>query len=209
MPVTDFEQTVDRHFASAKELQAKGRLAEAAQEWVAVLQIDPRSKSAYLSLADALLELKLFQPASIACRQALMVAPGDREISHKLAAALRALGQLEPARDVLQALCDANSRDWGSRFLLAGVLADMRLETDAAQHLRTAISQQPRFPEALNNLALLERADGETQSAEVHLREALAIRPDYAVAWNNSRQSMRRAVPHWGSRGLLLPGHFD
>jgi tetratricopeptide (TPR) repeat protein len=185
MPVTDFEQTVDRHFASAKELQAKGRLAEAAQEWIAVLQIDPRSKSAYLSLADALLELKLFQPASIACRQALMVAPGDREISHKLAAALRAERQLEPARDVLQALCDANSRDWGSRFLLAGVLADMRLETDAAQHLRKAISQQPRFPEALNNLALLERAAGETRPAEAHLREALAIRPDYAAAWNN------------------------
>lgn len=185
MPVTDFEQTVDRHFACAQELQAKGRLAEAAQEWIAVLQIDPRSKSAYLSLADALLDLKLFQPASIACRQALIMAPGDREINHKLAAALRAEGQLEPARDVLQVLCDANSRDWGSRFLLAGVLADMGLQPEAARHLRKAISQQPRFPEALNNLALLLRAAGETRQAEIHLREALAIRPDYAAAWNN------------------------
>jgi tetratricopeptide (TPR) repeat protein len=185
MPVTDFEQTIDRHFASAQDLQAKGRLAEAAREWVAVLQIDPRNKSASLSLADALLELKLFQPASIACRQALMVAPGDREISHKLAAALRAERQLEPARDVLQALCDANSRDWGSRFLLSGVLAEMGLEQDAAHHLRKAISQHHRFPEALNNLALLERAAGQTRPAEVHLRAALAIRPDYAAAWNN------------------------
>jgi tetratricopeptide (TPR) repeat protein/flagellar biosynthesis regulator FlaF len=185
MPVTDFEQSVDRHFASAQELKAKGRLAEAAQEWIAVLRIDPRSKSAHLALADALLELKLFQPASVACRQALVVAPGDREISHKLAAALRAEGQLEAAREVLQALCDVNSRDSGSRFLLAGVLSDMGLEQEAARNLRKAISQQPRFPEALNNLALLERAASETRLAEFHLGEALAIRPDYAVAWNN------------------------
>jgi tetratricopeptide (TPR) repeat protein len=81
VPVTDFDQGVGRHFASAKELQAAGRLAEAAQEWLAGLQIDPRNRSAYLSLVDALLQLKLFQPASIACRQALLVAPGDREIS--------------------------------------------------------------------------------------------------------------------------------
>jgi tetratricopeptide (TPR) repeat protein len=185
MPVTDFEPSVDRHFASAKALQAEGRLAEAAQEWVAGLKIDPRNQSAYLSLADALLELKLFQPASIVCRQALTVAPGDREISHKLAAALRAEGRLESVRDVLQSLCDGNSRDWGSRFLLAGVLADMGLEEDAIRHLRKAISHQPRFPEALNNLAVLLRAAGETREAEVTLRKALAMRPDYAAAWSN------------------------
>jgi len=185
VPVTDFDQRVGRHFASAKALQAEGRLAEAAQEWVAGLQIVPRSKSAYLSLADALLQLKLFQPASIACRQALLMAPGDREISQKLAAALRAEGQLESARNVLQSLCAANSRDWGSRFLLAGILADMGQEQQAIRHLQQAISLQPRFPEASNNLALLLRAAGETSGAEAQLRKALAIRPDYAAAWNN------------------------
>ncbi len=187
MPVIDSEQTVDRHFASAKELQAKGRLAEAAQEWIAVLQIDPHSKSAYLALADALLELKLFQPASIACRQGLMVACraiGRRSVKSWPPRCARR-DNWNPRRDVLQALCDANSRDWGSRFLLAGVVADMGEEQDAARHLRKAISQQPRFPEALNNLAVLERAAGEMRPAEVHLREALAIRPDYAAAWNN------------------------
>ena len=185
MPVTEFEQSVERHFASAKALQAEGRLAEAAQQWVAGLKIDPRNQPAYLSLADALLELKLFQPASIVCRQALTVAPGNQEISHRLAVALRAEGQLESARDVLQSLCDADSRDSGSRFLLAGVLADMGLAEDAIRHLRKAISHQPRFPEALSNLALLLRAGGELREAEVQLRKALAIRPDNAAAWNN------------------------
>jgi hypothetical protein len=107
------------------------------------------------------------------------------EISHNTGRRVRAAeGQLESARDVLQSLCDANSRDWGSRFLLAGVLADMGLEEEAIRHLRKAISQQPRFPEALNNLALL-RARRDRREAEVHLRKALAIRPDYAAAWNN------------------------
>jgi len=185
MPVTDFEQSLERHFTSAKALQAEGRLAEAAKEWVAGLRIDPRNKAAYLSLADTLLELKLFQPASVICRQALVVVPEDQEISHKLAAAFRAEGRLEAARDVLKSLCDANPRDSGSHFLLAGVLADMGLEAEAIGHLRQAISHQPRFPEALNNLALLLRTAGETQEAEVQLRKALAIRPDYAAAWNN------------------------
>jgi tetratricopeptide (TPR) repeat protein len=185
MPVTDSEQSVEGHFTAARALQAEGRLAEAAKEWVAGLQIDPRNRAAYLSLADALLELKLCQPASIICRQALMVVPEDREISQKLAAALRAEGQLESSREVLKSLCDANSRDSGSHFLLAGVQADMGLEEEAIRHLRQAISQQPRFPEALNNLALLLRTGGETREAEAQLRKALAIRPDYAAAWNN------------------------
>jgi len=219
MPVTEVEPSVDRHFATAKALQAKGRLAEAAQEWVEGLKIDPRNQSAYLSLADALLELKLFQPASIVCRQALMIAPqsaaaydrlgrameglgdrvqaishyteslkfspGNQAVSHRLAAAFRTEGRLGSARDVLQSVCDANFRDAGSRFLLAGVLADMGLEEDAIRHLRKAISHQPRFPEALNNLSLLLRASGQTRDAEVHLRKALALRPNYAAAWNN------------------------
>jgi tetratricopeptide (TPR) repeat protein len=218
MPVAGLESP-DRHFALARTLETQGRFAEAAQEWVAGLQIDPRSEVAYLSLADALLELKLFLPASIACRQALIVPPpsagaydrlgrameglGDRTqavahyseslklrpanqaVSHRLAAALRADGRFEAARDVLQSLVDGNGRDSGSRFLLAGVLSAMGLEADAIRHLRKAISHRPRFPEAMNNLALLLRSAGETREAEVLFRKALALRPAYAAAWNN------------------------
>jgi tetratricopeptide (TPR) repeat protein len=173
------------HFALAKDLQSQGRLAEAAQEWVAGLEIDPRNESAYLSLADALLELKLFQPASIACQQALVVAPRSTGASHRLATAFRAQGQLEDARAVLQSVCDANSRDYGSRFLLAGVLADLGRRQEAIALLREAIAIQPRFPEALNNLALLLRASGEAQAAETHLRKAVSLRPKYTAAWNN------------------------
>lgn len=226
MPVADLQRavekepgSVDRHFALARALQTEGRLAEAAQEWVAGLQIDPRSEAAYLSLADALLELKLFQPASIACQQALIVAPksagaydrfgraceglGDRAqaashyaeslklrprdqaVSHRLAAVLRAQGQLEAACAVLEPLCEGNSRDSGSRFLLAGILADQGSHVEAIIHLRKAIAHQPRFPEALNNLALLLRSAGQTQEAEIYLQKAIAIRPAYAAAWNN------------------------
>lgn len=176
---------VAEHFALARDLQSKGRLAEAAQQWVAGLEIDPRNESAYLSLADALLELKLFQPASIACRQALTIAPQSAGASHRLAAALRAQGDLESARVVLQSLCDASSRDYGSRFLLAGVLADMGRRQDAMGRLREAIALQPQFPEALNNLALLLRSGGEAVAAEVHLRKAVALQPRYQAAWNN------------------------
>jgi hypothetical protein len=56
---------------------------------------------------------------------------------------------------------------------------------EAVRRLRRAISHQPRFPEALNNLAILLRAAGQTQEAEVYLRKAVGIRPDYAAAWNN------------------------
>jgi tetratricopeptide (TPR) repeat protein/flagellar biosynthesis regulator FlaF len=219
MPVADFaEADAAQHFRLARRLEAEGRVADAAQEWVAGLQIDPRSESAHLSLADALLELKLYQPASIACRQALMVAPQsagaydrlgrameglgdragaieqywqsvslgrDRAVSHRLAAALRAHGELESARGVLRDLCDAEPRDAGSRFLLAGVLAELGFSEEAMRHLRKAIAHQPKFPEALNNLALLERAAGETQEAERHFRKAVAMRPEYAAAWNN------------------------
>src|SRR5580704_5535453 len=177
MPVADLQRAVEKdpgsvesHFALARALQMEGRLTEAAQEWVAGLQIDPRSETAYLSLADALLELKLFQPATIACQQALIAAPksagaydrfgraceglGDRAqavshyteslklrprdqaTSHRLSAVLRAQGQLDAARAVLEPLCEGNSRDSGSRFLLAGILADQGSHTEAISHLR-------------------------------------------------------------------------
>jgi len=224
MPVKDALQPADEsaaetHFKSAKALQAEGRVAEAASELVAGLQLDPRNESAHLSLAGMLLELRLFHPASIACRHALMVAPesaaaydqfgrameglgdrtqaiahytrsltlrpGNKATSHRLSAALRAEGRLEPARRVLQALCDRTPRDAESLFLLAGVLGEMGSSEEAIRRLRKAISHQPRFPEALNNLAILLRAAGQAQEAEVHLRKAVGIRPDYAAAWNN------------------------
>jgi ADP-heptose:LPS heptosyltransferase len=86
---------------------------------------------------------------------------------------------------ILQSLCDANAHDAGSRFLLAGVLADMGSAEEAIRQLRKAIAHQPRFPEALNNLAVLLRNAGQTQEAEVLFRKALSIRPEYAAAWNN------------------------
>jgi len=65
MPVKDALQPADEsaaetHFKSAKALQAEGRVAEAASELVAGLQLDPRNESAHLSLAGMLLELRLF-----------------------------------------------------------------------------------------------------------------------------------------------------
>ena len=184
-----------------------------------VLQIDPRSEAAYLSLADALLELKLFQPASIACQQALIVAPksagaydrfgraceglGDRAqaashyaeslklrprdqaISHRLAAVLRAQGQLEAAWDVLKPSAKEIPAIRAAAFCWRECWPTMGSHVEATVHLRKAIAHQPRFPEALNNLAVLERSAGANAEAEIYLRKALAIRPDYAAAWNN------------------------
>lgn len=252
------------HFKLAKSLQSEGRVAEAAGQWVAGLQIDPSSELAHLSLADALLELKLFQPASIACEHALMVTPEspaayerlgrameglgdrtqaiahytrslslgpDRAVSHRLAAALRAEGKLDSARRVLEVVCDRDSRDVESLFLLAGVLGEMGSPEEAERRLRKAISHQPRFPEALNNLAILLRASGQTREAEVCLRKAVGIRPGYAAAWNNlanlhvelSRideaiQCYTKAIslePEYAEAhtnralALLLSGHFE
>src|SRR5215471_18972731 len=104
MPVENLPETVEMsldevqaHFRKAKALQSEGRFVEAASEWVAGLQLDPRDESAHLSLADALIELKLFQPASIACRQALMVASKSAGAFDRLGQATEALGDRQQA----------------------------------------------------------------------------------------------------------------
>src|SRR6202167_1635782 len=118
MPVAELQ----RHFAQARALEREGRLAEAAQEWVAGLQIDPRNEAAYLSLADALLELKLFQPATIACQQALMVAPKSAGAYDRFGRACEGLGDRAQAVSHYTESLKLRPRDQATCHRLAAVL---------------------------------------------------------------------------------------
>ena len=59
-------------------------------------------------------------------------------------------------------------------------------ETEAGiSHLRTALSLSPQQPHFLYNLAKVLQESGLLKEAIGCYREAVAIRSDYAEAWNN------------------------
>src|ERR1700720_1898312 len=55
-------------------------------------------------------------------------------------------------------------------------------EREAADHYRHALAVNPRFPEALMNLAIVLQHRGEFAEAVAHYRRALELRPHYPAA---------------------------
>ena len=68
------------------------------------------------------------------------------------------------------------SYNYGNKCLAEGNLAE------AESRYQTALSFEPGFAAALNNLALAEFQSGDVQSAREHWQRALAFKPDYVEA---------------------------
>jgi len=94
-------------------------------------------------------------------------------------------GRPREARQALEAITQAHADDLRA-WLDLGLACEMLDDTDAAEHAyRSALTANPQFTEALNNLGTLLRDTDRLEDGIAMLRRAIEIRPGFASAHLN------------------------
>ncbi|XP_057669098.1 protein O-mannosyl-transferase TMTC4-like isoform X1 [Diorhabda carinulata] len=79
-------------------------------------------------------------------------------------------------------VCPLNAK---VHYNIAKIAADNNNKAVALEEYRKAIQLNPKYEQAMNNLANLLREDKKFEEAEVLLRKAVDVRPNFAAAWMN------------------------
>ncbi len=187
-------------------LQAVGRADEAIACHEAAAAADPRSLAALNNLGAALLAARRPAAALSALQRALELAPDRPEVALNAAKALKQLGRLEEAADVLGRAPHDESRLGGELALLHGnVLARLGRASGARDALERAVRADDRNPAALGRL--LREAENacdwvRVEALKQHARQLLhaggpAIHPFGWLSLSADPMEQRLAADRW------------
>ena len=151
----------------------------------------------FLALAGAAL-LAAAAPPAVAQQplpaQSVPAPAGDRiELSElQQVQKLMAAGQMKAALARADAHLAKNPRDAQMRFVRGVILSELKDTAGASDVFERLTEEFPELPEPYNNLAVIQASQGQLDRARTLLETALAIRPDYATAHENSATSTCR-----------------
>jgi tetratricopeptide (TPR) repeat protein len=172
----------------ARALVARGRNAEAIEEFEAAVAIEP-GPGPLQSLASLYAAAGNQARALDALRRAASVAPGSALIQQDLAHALEKSGNTAQAIEAYEKVLRINPKATSSRGLLADLLFRANRKDEAIELVRAGIAQNPQMPRLHRDLgSLLERSD-RIPEAIAEYREYARLAPESADA----RQLAERA----------------
>lgn len=137
------------------------------------------------SQGNLLLGARRFAEAEAAFRAGLATVATDPECRHGLAIALRELGRIGEAEQLLRALCADQPGFLPALDNLAALLLETGRATEAEALARRALALAPDDAAAHNNLGSALYQQRRAAEAEAPLRQALKLRPDYIEAKYN------------------------
>jgi len=176
-PPTHSDEELNRLFTEACNAQAEGRLAEAMDNYLLLLQYFPDAAMLRYNLGLVYYSLENFTAALDEFSLALSCRPEDRDTLFNLALCQKKTGDSVAAiasyRTLLQAVPD-HVDAW---YNLAGCYRDTFVDTQAISCYRQVLAIDGAYLPALNNLAYLYHRSGDTEQAEVCYRQVLTLRP--------------------------------
>ncbi len=194
------------------ELQARGRLDDAAGQYREVLALAPDDALAHSNLGTALAALGRPAEAIVHYERALEIAPDDADSHSNLGNALVALDRTDEAvESYRRALAiDPGSAEAHAALGMA-LQAQGRLD-DAVTHLRRALDLAPPVAATLNMLGVALASQERLDEAGAEFRRALAIDPDSVEAHANLgtalhiQGDLEQAVAHYREALRIDPG---
>lgn len=182
------------HLNYANILKDLGELRLAFDHYVAALKLRPNFAEAHFNLGDMYSDAGDFEPAIKYLRQSL-------ELNNRFAPAWLRLGQIYMAQnrpdEALTAMRNGvalNPGNTDALLILGTALQTVKEYEEAIAVFEQAWALDASLAEAPYNIgnALVERGEAYEAQAEQKFRQALAIRDDYAKAWFNLAESLRR-----------------
>ncbi len=194
---------VDARHNLAELLGSEGHIDAAEALYRENLALAPEHAPSHNNLANLLLARGARDEALLHYRSAVRAEPEDRASRHNLARALRDGGQPAEAVALYRELLAERDDDLAARFDLAQSLSRLGADAEAASELERCLELQPRWPQALGELAGLRLRDPSATQATREAAVALARR---AVEQSSGRDPRALAVL---ARAQLASGDRD
>ena len=194
------------------ELQARGRLDDAAGQYRQVLALAPDDALAHSNLGTALAALGRPAEAIGHYERALALAPDDADSHSNLGNALVALDRTDQAVASYRRALALDPSSAEAHAALGMALHGQGRLDDAVTHLRRALDLGPAAAETLNILGVVLASQERLDEASVEFRRALAIDPDFREAHANLAMAGQlqgrpeQAVFHYRELARLDPG---
>ena len=158
------------------------RLDDAEELFGRAVAAAPHDPAPHLSLAR-LARRRGNHKQSLACFEAARAANASHAgAALETAGALRDLGCLDEARDIIDEILRLNPRDHAAAMQLALLHRCEGRRREALAGFQSAHELQPTQPQPLVEMAIEYRALGKPQKSEELLRHAVAIQPDHQAA---------------------------
>ena len=134
-------------------------------------------------------------------REALVVHPSFSECRHNLALALIEAGQVVEAERELRLLLRDQPAYAQASFCLANLLRDQKRNPEAIEAFRLCLEHAPSYPDAWNNLGLVQASSGDLDAAMASYRQALTLDAAFKPARQNLAQALIQQKRH--AEGLV------
>ena len=194
------------------ELQAQGRLDDAAGQYRQVLELAPDDALAHSNLGTALAALGRPAEAIGHYERALELAPDDADSHSNLGNALVALDRTDEAVASYRRALAIDPSSAEAHAALGMALHAQGRTDEAVTHLRRALELAPPVAVTLNLLGVALASQERLDEAGVEFRRALAIDPDFRDAHANLAMSAQlqgrpgQAIVHYRELARLDPG---
>jgi Tfp pilus assembly protein PilF len=177
----------EQWFQQANQLQAAGRLAEAASLWQRLVQLAPGDWQARLNLANVWQAQAQYEPALEAYLLVLQQAPHSLSAKCNLAQLLKTLGEYAVAAQLLQEVLAQDAQHIDALSALSLVCLYLCQNDLGVDFARQAYALAPARPALAANLGLLLTQARQYEEAESVLSAAIArfgALPD--LCWNRA-----------------------
>ena len=193
-------------------LQLKsGRAPEVARRSSAALKKVPKSRPFWDLLGAASIQTADFNTAVNAFRNSAKLDPENANSHLNLAHALESAGQAEDAVLVLEELTAKEPKLAVASYRLGMQLARLKRFPAALERLETAKNLDPKNPEILNDLGLLQKTIGNSERARQALTAAVTADSKFFQAHNNlgnlekEESNWTEALAHYQNANRLAP----
>jgi tetratricopeptide (TPR) repeat protein len=149
---------VPAHYLMGKIYRDTGRPLDAIQEWEGVVNLDPEHVRAYVDLARAYQEQKLFEQALAAALEAVRIQPGEGRLYNLLGTVYLDKGQYDQAVGSYEKALELKPDSAWVYNNLGLAYLEGKMPEKAEAQLRKAVEADPKLAVAHNNLgaALLQ-----------------------------------------------------
>lgn len=170
------------HFQLGDIYMQRGEPVKALEVLTKGLALDIDRPPFLVKIGEAYLELKRYDEADQALREAVRLRANVPRGHYNLALVEEQRGNATAARAAYEAEVATNPKNYGAQFNLGRLLAKEGRTADAAQRFRAAVEARPEFAEGHLYLAKALLDLGDLPPAERAAKQGLSLKPDRTIA---------------------------